>query len=302
MVREMDIKYRIYIYDKNRKPAMYADSGDIIIFHAQDFVENRLTDEGILKSSIIKAGFICQPCNGDVYINNAEPGDTLKVTIEKIEITAEKGTIALFPPDFEVYGKYLDREETIKVPIKDGKAIFFGGRLELPVQPMIGAIAVCPADEIEDTVTPGTYGGNMDCKYITEGTSLYLPVAVPGALLNMGDAHAMQGDGEIFSALEVPSCITAKVELIKNRQEKWPILETEDKWYVIASAESMDEATKEAMETAYHFLVKRGGGYGKKEWIILLGMVGDIEVCNVVDPRVSIRLGIPKKIAEKIIF
>lgn len=302
MIRELDIKHRIYDYNENREPAMYANSGDTIIFNAQDFVENSLTDESVLKSSIIENGFVCQPCNGDVYINAAQPGDTLKITIQKIEITAEQGTIALFPPDFEVYGKYIDKEETMKVPIQNGEAILFNGNLKLPIKPMVGAIAVCPHGVVEDTVTPGTYGGNMDCKCITEGTTLYLPVAVPGALLNMGDVHALQGDGEIFSALEVPSRITVKVELIKNRQEKWPVLETKDMWYVIASAASMDEATKEAMEAAYTFLEKRKGGYSKKEWIVLLGLMGNLEVCNVVDPRVSLRLGIPKNIADKIAF
>ena len=302
MIREVGINNRIYDYDESRMPAMYADSGDTIIFNAEDFVGNLLTNEKVLKSHIIAEGFVCQPCNGDVYINGAEPGDTLKITIDKVEITADQGTIALFPPDFEIYGKYLDKEETMKVPLVDGKAILFGGKLELPVKPMVGAIAVCPHGVAEGTVTPGRYGGNMDCKLITEGTSLYLPVFVPGALLNMGDVHAIQGDGETFSALEVPSRVTVTVELIKARQEKWPVLETKDKWYIIASADGLDTATAEAMEAAYHFLVSRGGGYDKKEWIVLLGLIGDVEVCNVVDPRVAVRLGIPKSAADKIHF
>lgn len=302
MIRELDVNYRIYNYDEDRKPAMYAEPGDTIVFNAEDFVGNALTDETVLKSSLVADGFVCQPCNGDVYINGAQPGDTLKVTIENIEITAAEGTIQLYPPDFEVYGKYLEKEETMKVPIKNGKAVFFGGKLRIPIKPMVGAIAVCPHGVVEDTVTPGTYGGNMDCKCLTEGSSIYLPVAVPGALLNMGDAHALQGDGEIFSALEVPSRITVKVELIKNRQEKWPVLETKDKWYVIASAETMDEATNEVMEAAYHFFAEHGRGYNEQEWIVLLGVAGDVEVCNVVDPRVSIRLGIPKNIAGEIEF
>lgn len=118
MIREVGINNRIYDYDESRMPAMYADSGDTIIFNAEDFVGNLLTNEKVLKSHIIAEGFVCQPCNGDVYINGAEPGDTLKITIDKVEITADQGTIALFPPDFEIYGKYLDKEETMKVPAR----------------------------------------------------------------------------------------------------------------------------------------------------------------------------------------
>ncbi len=302
MIRELGIKNLVFDYNEQDKPAGFADSGDTIIFNSYDFVLNKLTDSGVLKSHIISEGFERQSVCGNVYINGAEPGDTLKVTIEKIEITDKEGTIAIFPPDFEVLGKYIDKEETWKIPIEDGYAIFFGGKVKLPIRPMVGALAVCPAGVVEDTVTPGTYGGNMDCKLLEEGTSIYLPVTVKGALLNMGDVHALQGDGEIFSALEVPSRITVKVELIKGRQEKWPVLETEDAWYCIASSETMDRANEYAMKAVAEFLMKRDTGFSKTEVVVLLGVSADLEVCNFVDPRVSARLKIPKILIPNISF
>lgn len=302
MIRICDISNMVFEYDENQAPAIYADSGDTIIFDSYDFVLNKLTDENVLKSKIVEEGFERQSCCGNVYINQAEPGDTLKVTIDDIEITSPTGTIQVYPPDFEVLSKYIDKEATIKVPIEDGYATFFGGKVKLPINPFIGALAVCKHGIIEDTVTPGTYGGNMDCKLLGIGTSIYLPVTCPGALLNMGDAHALQGDGEIFSALEVPAKMTVTVEVIKGRQEEWPVLETKDSWYVITSADTMDEANTLAMDAAAQFLIKRGGGLTATEWVVMLGVAGDLEVCNVVDPRVSARLGMPKAIAKDICF
>ncbi|MCD8083269.1 MAG: acetamidase/formamidase family protein [Clostridiales bacterium] len=302
MIRELDISNTVFEYDESQKPAMYADPGDTIIFNSYDFVLNKLSSEKILKSQIIKDGFVRQSVCGNVYINGSEPGDTLKVTVNQIEITADAGTVAVYPPDFEVLGAYIDQEETLKIPIKDGQALFFDGRIKIPICPMIGALAVCAAGVVEDTVTPGRYGGNMDCKMLQEGASIYLPVTVPGALLSMGDVHGLQGDGEIFSALEVPSRITVTVELIKAKQEKWPVLETSDAWYWIASADTMDEANVEAMKAGAEFLLKRGGGLTSTEWIVMLGIVGELEVCNFVDPRVSARLKMPKYVASEISF
>ena len=142
----------------------------------------------------------------------------------------------------------------------------------------------------------------MDCKHLGIGTTLYLPVEVPGALLGMGDVHALQGDGEVPAALEVSGAITVTIDLIKGRQEKWPVLETDDAWYVLATGDTINEANPDAMEGMAEFLIKRGGGFSNIEWMILLGMAGDLEVCQVPNPRMTARYRMPKSVAKNITF
>jgi amidase len=143
------------------------------------------------------------PATGPVYIKDAEPGDVLKVTINRIELD-EKGTV-VSGEELGLLGGILKDVYTKIVPIRGGKAVF-DGRTEIPVRPMIGVIGVAPAEGEINTGTPGRHGGNMDNTMVGEGASLYFNVEVPGALFACGDAHAVMGDGEIGeSGLEIPA-------------------------------------------------------------------------------------------------
>ncbi|MGI6160454.1 MAG: acetamidase/formamidase family protein [Christensenellales bacterium] len=142
----------------------------------------------------------------------------------------------------------------------------------------------------------------MDCKYLTKGTSLYLPVQVPGALLCTGDIHALQGDGEIVCGLEVPGKITLKVEVIKDKAEPCPMLETPERWYMLASEDTIEKSNWEAIDKMLKFLLKRSDKYTLTQWISLMGICGDLEFCQVVDPLVTIRYGIDKSVAPDLTF
>ena len=301
-MKKVDIKHKFFYYDEAEEPVMHVKSGDQIQFESEDCFQNLLTDESVVKSDLLKKGVIINPSNGPVYVDGAKPGDTLKVHIDDIELTDRYGTMALIAEEFGVLGKYFEKEETVKVPIIDGIAEFFGGKVKIPVKPMVGVLAVTPKGDAAPTSTPGTYGGNMHCKYINKGTTLYLPVAVEGALLGMGDVHALQGDGEVLASLECPAKITVTIEVIPGRQEQWPVLETEDCWYVLTSGEDIDEANPLALEAMAEFLIKRGAGLDKIEWLMMMGIVGNIEICQIVDPKQTARFGMPKSIAGDIRF
>ena len=127
-------------------------------------------------------------------LRGAEPGDGLCVEIQRIEL-AEKGFLAVKAGE-GLLGHMAPNFATRIVEIR-GDTVHFDEEIHFPTHPMVGVIGTAPEGEGVGTGLAGTHGGNMDNKYITEGSKVYLPVRVPGALLGLGDVHGAMGDGEI---------------------------------------------------------------------------------------------------------
>ncbi|MGI6117012.1 MAG: acetamidase/formamidase family protein [Bilifractor sp.] len=290
-------------FDKDLEPVCRINPGETIQMNSPDCWADKLTDENVLKTDLLASGLEMNPCAGPVYVNGAMPGDTLKIFVEDIEIPSHKGRLALISREFVAgLGRYLEKEdETVVVNIDDeGYADFFG-KFKIKTNPMLGVLAVTPDTERVGTMWPGNFGGNLDCKLLTKGTTLYLPVQVPGALMIAGDCHGLQSDGEILASLEAQSRITLKVDVIKNRSEEWPVLETKDKWYLLSYAKTIDEANGIVLNAMANFLIKRGK-YSSSEWLAMMGVAGDLEICEIVDPLVGSRFGMPKSITGDLRF
>lgn len=292
------IKYTTPYYDETLTGAYTMKSGETIVFETPDCWGNALT-EAITKGELYAKGLEMNPCGGPVQVEGAEPGDTLKIDVIDIEV-GEAGHLAIYKPEFGVLAKYLDGDQTIRVPVANGTAKLHG-KYEIPIRPMLGVLAVTPPGEKLSTLLSGTYGGNMDCNILNKGTTLYLPVQVEGAKLITGDVHARQGNGEVLASLEIPAKITLKVELIKGRQEKWPVLETEDSWSVITSGLTSDEANTYAMDAMAEFLTRRGTK-NNLEWLTFMGLVGEANICKVVDTYKTSRFTMKKTYTEGIEF
>ena len=286
-------------YDEALDPVLEIKSGDTVIFDAPDCWGNQLRDESVLKGDLYRQGLAMNPCCGPVAVAGAEPGDTVKITVQGIDV-ADTGRLAIYREEFGVLSRYLDRDQTVVVPVKDG-VITLHDKFSIKANPMLGVIAVTPAGDPQGTLLSGRYGGNIDCNLVTRGTVVYLPVLVPGAKIITGDVHAIQGDGEVLASLEVAARITLKVELIKGRQEQWPVLETDDAWYVITSGLTADEANALALEAMADFLTRRGRN-SNLEWLTLMGLVGDAELCKVVDTFKTSRFGMQKTYTESLAF
>ena len=135
---------------------------------------------------------------------------------------------------------------------------------------------------------------------IGEGSIVYLPIYTPGALLSVGDVHAVMGDGEIgVSGAEVGAKVDLKVDLISNFKINNPIVETYDAYYTIASAQTLDDAYKIAVEDMFEILLSKCI-FNKNDLIMLMSLTCDIEVCQVVDPLKTIRYKIKKEILKKL--
>lgn len=236
------------------------------------------------------------PQTGPFYVEGAEPGDMLVVTFDKIEInrtTAYSG--GALAPYTVTPGSILNRTErqapranwildkAKNVARLDNADI---GGLELRLRPMLGCVGVAPArKEAIVTSTPGAFGGNMDYAGLNQGVKVMLPVNEPGALLFIGDGHALQGEGEVVgTGLETSMDVEFTVQVVKKSPIQWPRLENETHVMVLGSERSLIEALQQATSEMHRWLMQ---DYGMTERgaSILMGQALEYEVANVVDPR-----------------
>ena len=280
----------IFSFDKDNKPAAYIDAPATIDVETKDCFSNQLREpEDTIDGLDWDA---TNPATGPIYVNGAEPGDTLKVTINSIDID-EKGTVCALENEGTL-GYMVSGAHVKIVSIEDGHAVFTP-EIKIPVRPMIGVIGTAPAGDGINCGTPGKHGGNMDNTMVEAGAILYFPVAVPGALLALGDVHAVMGDGEIgVTGLEIPAEVNLTVEVIKGKAPEYPILENEDSFSIIVSMETVDEATVKATELMHDFLMKRMD-MDSPEIIMLMSLAGNVEICQIVDPLKTVRFVFPKK-------
>lgn len=283
----------ISMMSKNNTPVEKIHSGETLVFQTADCYNDQITKEN-QNVDPSKRQF-SNPATGPVYIEDAEVGDILKIEILDIKIN-DYGVMVL-QPNSGVLGEYVKENKTSIIPIEDDKAIF-NDKIQIPLNPMIGVIGVAPKEGDIRTTVPDIHGGNMDCKEITKGSTVYLPVFVKGALLSIGDLHAMQGDGEIvICALEVGGEVTVRLSVIKNKILPIPMVLTETHVMTIASKKTLDEAGHLATVNMHQFLVNELE-MDTYEAGRLLSLVGDLRICQVVDPLMTTRMELPLSILK----
>lgn len=283
------------VYSMNRHNPAVAETipGTQVVFETKDCFSNRVTSEQDLYARGAWSGI--NPATGPLRVTGAHPGDVLVVDILDIKVAARGAMIAV--PGIGALGHHITHNQTKIVPIEEGHALF-NEKLRLPVRPMIGVIGTAPADGDVPTGTPGDHGGNMDTKLIARGTTLYLPVFVDGANLAMGDLHAVMADGEvIICGVEVPGEVTVRVDLVAGKSIPSPILETEDGFYCLASAKTLDEAAAMAMDHTMSFL-RRRLPLSVNDLAMLMSLVCDLQISQVVDPLRTVRMAVPKRTFE----
>lgn len=235
------------------------------------------------------------PATGPLGIEGAKAGDLLKITIHRIEI--EKDGYAATSDQFGYLAPLLDERKVSHFAIKDGR-IQIGEGLSVPIDPMIGIIGVAPAEAV-DNYTPHEHGGNMDCKLITEGSTVFLRAQTDGGLLSVGDLHAAMGDGEVcVSGLEIPGKITLSVEILRESTLPTPFVETDGLYATIASRKTTDAALEAASIAMFTYLTEHHG-IEKNTAATLMSLGGDLKICQVVDPQITARFEIPKDLFEK---
>ena len=278
----------------DNKPAGYCKSGETIIFETRDCYDNTITSS---ERPLGDREGLSNPVTGALYVEGAEVGDILKVEIEDIKLRSW-GVMRSSTTAGVFHEKYKKREAII-FQVKDNK-IYFDDKLVLEADPMIGVIGTAPVEkEGIPTTTPGKHGGNMDCKKIVKGSTIYLPVNVKGGLLSMGDIHALMGDGEVFiCGLEIAGEITVKVSVLKNIKLPTPFLYSRGKVMSIQSAEDLDKAGDMAAKEMFEF-VKEATKQDDVRTGMLMSLLSDMAVCQVVDPLLTVRVEFPLDVLEK---
>lgn len=247
---------------------------------------------------------------GPIYIEGATSDDTLVVRIVKVRPNRDTAVSGVGPFLSAVAGdsflkvlndpipskRYvwrLDRTRMVGIlDIPDSAS----KRIELPLAPMLGRVAVAPAGgEAFGGLWPGNFGGNMDAADVREGTTVYLPVFHEGALFYFGDGHALQGDGEICgSGLETTMDVTLEFDLIKGRRIAWPRFEDAEHLMVAGSARPLVDAFRIAQIELIDWLVE-DYGFNRFDAYQIVSQAGTTRVANVVDPRYTIVAKFPKK-------
>jgi acetamidase/formamidase len=205
-----------YTWDAGNEPVITIESGDTVVVHTRDVSDDQITPESDASAIAGLDWDRVYPLAGPIAVDGAEPGDTLAVEVLDIHTegwgwTAILPGLGLLPEDFpDAYLRIFD--------ISAGEV----ARLEsatIPLDPFLGTMGVCPAGaSAQPVMPPGRFGGNMDTRQLHQGTTLYLPVEVEGGLFSTGDAHGVQGDGEVcVTGLEAPMYTSLRFTLEKGR-------------------------------------------------------------------------------------
>ena len=252
------------------------------------------------------------PQTGPFYIDGAEPGDMIVVTIEKLEtnraVAYSSSLLAPYAVDPGAIAARVDREpkrttwtiDKARGVARLDQADIQPGGLELPLRPMLGCIGTAPArKEAISTSAPGAFGGNMDYASMGAGVKLMLPVNEPGALLFLGDGHARQGEGEVVgTGLETSLDVEFSVALVKRKTIGWPRLETDTHLMVLGSARPLLEAFQHATTELHRWLIA-DYGFSERGASTFMGQAAEYEVANVVDPNFTVVAKIRKTLLRR---
>jgi amidase len=281
----------IYAMGKSINPVMSINPGETIRFETEDCFSHQLVhktdsfDEHVDFSKV-------NPASGPVFIKGISPGDTLKVFIKKINLDRQGVTVAV--KDLGVLGQKVKYPQVEIIPI-DEESVFFAGK-KIPTRPMIGVIGVAPAENEIPNSTPGDHGGNMDTLDISCGACVYLPVFVNGAYFAIGDVHATMGNGEICgTGVECRAEVDLTIDIYTKYHWRIPVIETDEYFYFIGSALTLDEAVEKATDEAVMFLER----INRISWntaYMLASLSADVIISQAVNPLKTVRIRIPKKL------
>lgn len=294
---ELDDEKVFYAFDKTLEPAMVVPSGTTVRVRTKDCFGNqiqKLEDEldGIDWDHT-------NPATGPIFVEGAVPGGALKVSVGAIEF--DNKSVSCTGENEGVCGDRFNAWSTQVCEI-DGDELVWDERLRIPLRPMIGVIGVAPEGDPINCGTPGSHGGNMDNTAITAGATLYFPVFADGALFGCGDMHAVMGDGEIsVSGAEAAGWATVTLTAMPELKLVDPLIENATHFGVIASAETLDAAADRAVHEMLDLICDRTAEDPDKV-VMLLSLVGDVQVCQMVDPEKTIRFMVPKYVLDSLGF
>ncbi|WP_221406718.1 acetamidase/formamidase family protein [Ekhidna lutea] len=286
-------------WSRTIEPVLSINSGEVVEISTAEATDGQLTIDSDTSDLMNLSFEPIHPLTGPIYVNEAQPGDVIAVTLHKIEI-GDWGWTAILPGFGFLADEYTEPHlKTFELAGKNN--VRFADGINIPLKPFPGVLGVAPdTDSLLSTIPPRANGGNMDDPNIVEGTTVYLPVFVEGALFSIGDAHAAQGLGEVCgTAIEAPMKFLVEIELLKGVSIKEPQYENDDVYAVTAYATTLDEAAKKATRYMIDYL-KNNHGLSGNDAYMLCSLAGDLKIAEVVDvPHMLVTMSINKEVLNK---
>jgi acetamidase/formamidase len=294
-------------WSNKQPPVLTISSGDVVTFDAIDSSNGQLSidsDTSAIDSFKLE---LADPAVGPVYVRDAEPGDALKIEVLALE-TSDWGWTALFPGFGLLADDYTEPHLKIwKFNLEAGYAELKPG-VRIPLRPFLGIMGLAPGVDGEfPTIPPTVVGGNIDCRDLVVGSTLYLPVQTPGALFSCGDGHAAEGHGEVCgTAIETNMKATIRFSVCKNHpwvQSPHLLLSPQppasttfpDKGQYATMGVDSDilEAARKATRAMIEWLVATKG-LTRNEAYILASVAGDLKISEVVNvPNYGVTMSMP---------
>ena len=299
-------------FDATLKPVLTIDSGDVVRLHTASGNPRYYEGLGVPKDKIPADLYRVfqgvedalrwdHTLNGPIYVKDAAPGDTIEIRIRSVDVwlplagqsfTLNRG---LLPEDFP-----YRRDRALFLDLQKKTVDYLPG-VVLPLKPFWGVMGVAPPPAMGRVLSgpPNVFGGNMDNKDLGAGSTLYLPVHVPGALLSIGDGHAAQGHGEVcLSAIEASLQGEVQVILHKGKRITWPRGETPTHYMTMGLHTDLDEATKMATREMITWMTEMKG-LSREDAYMLASLAMDLIVTQVVDGTKGIHALMPKSIFRR---
>jgi len=297
-------------YDAAAKPALKIHSGDTVVIQTVsvtgpsrlaalgvpgDQIEQSLRD---IYEQVKEKGPGGHILTGPVAIEEAQPGDTLEVRIQKIELALPYASNS-FGPGRGFLPEDFPYAKSRIIPLdKNTMTAQFSENIKIPLHPFFGSMGVAPPPNVGriSSAPPWIHAGNLDNKDLVAGTTLYIPVHAPGALFEVGDGHANQGDGEVdITALETSLIGTFQFIVHKGQKMEWPRAETPTHYISMGIDEELVTATKFATREMIDFLQQKFG-LSKDDAYMLTSVACDLHITQLVDGRKGVHAMIPKAI------
>jgi acetamidase/formamidase len=300
------------VFDTNLPPILKIDSGDTLSYvntwsHFMNQMQPGVPIDKLAQMRKDNPGKGPHSIIGPVAVNNAEPGDVLEVRYKRIKpfkwgaVFNNPGALGtgLLTADYpQGQVKYLDLD-LVKMNAQ------FATNINVPLKPFPGTLGVAPPDGyypplapgVTSSVPPGPHAGNVDLSELCEGATLFIPVWKPGALIYTGDAHAVQGDGEISLTAVETRFQELRIQVVMHKQKTfaWPIAETSTHWILLGMDKDLNAAMQMAARNTIKFLVTRAG-LTELDAYALCSIAVSFRVTQVVDIVRGVHAMIPKSL------
>ncbi len=260
-----------FLFDRNQPPVLRIKPGEEVTFETLDACcgEVRTVEQFLQRRTTTRPS---NPIAGPVYVEGAQPGDTLVVEILKIDL--DETGFQLIGPKRAIVRDEIP-EWTCHAFRTEGQRVIFPNGIEVPANPVIGQFGNAPAGD--PTALPNRLGGNQDVPAVRTGARLHIPIEVPGAIFSLGDVHACQGDGEVVGAPEIGARVTVRLSLRRGAHSEWFMIEDADCWHTPCTAETEYEASRRALFHNAHFIA-REYHVELKDALLLLTLIGKLSL------------------------